>query len=370
MENKYISFGPCFCGLCNVIMSYEIAFAISYITKRKIILPPKTWISHIEKFVDIWEIFDKDVVTSEFDCVEFEDVPEIRDNIDLIKGDKSYTQNIGKFVEEFYDVKLLNEKNDPDLLYNCDIVFSDQHYSTQDFRNFLGCIKKRKVMYLNFPNKFIHFEGNLLGSFWYHVYPGNSIERDKLKRKINKSFRYKKKYYDMSENVTKKIGEYNALHIRRGDFLYARSSDYLNSVDSGEKILEKILPIISNDIPLYIATDETNLDFFEPIKKSYKVYFYRDFGYNLNNLESAALEQVICSNAEYFYGSWFSTYTKRINVMRGCDGKRVADWMAYNYIPPPSAIPKLDTAFPWNFVEDCRWHWNYSWHPQWTFEEK
>lgn len=366
MENKYISFDPCFCGLCNVIMSYEVAFAISYITKRKIILPPKTWLSHIEDFVDIWEIFDKDVVKSEFRCVEFQDVPEIRNNIDSIKGDRSYTENIVRYVEGVHQVEFINEGNKNDSLCGSHLVLSAHQYNTQDFKDFVG---KRRVFHLSFSDKFIHFPDNLFGSFWYHVYPGNSFKRDDLKRKINKSFRYKKRFYDISEQVTKKIGEYNALHVRRGDFLYSMSNDYLDSINDGEKILEKILPIIPNNIPLYISTDETNLDFFEPIKKYYEIYFYQDFDCDLDNLERAVLEQVICSNAKDFHGSWLSTYTKRINVMRGCDGKYAPDWKAYNYNPPISDIPKFDTPFPWNFRKDGRWHWNNSWHPQWTFEE-
>lgn len=369
MEDKYISFSPSFCGLSNVIMSYEVAFAISYITDRKIILPPKTWISHVEKYVDIWEIFDRDVVNSEFKCVELGDVPEIKENIRDIRGDKSFTQYITRYIQDLYDVKFLNEYGEPDCLYMSNVLFSGKQHNTQDFKNFIGTVSKRKIVYLNLPHRFIHFEGNLFGSFWYHVYPGNSFKRDDLKRKINKSFRYKKKFYDMSERVIEKIGEYNALHVRRGDFLSARNSDYLDSVNDGEKILEKILPVIPNDIPLYIATDENDLDFFEPIKKDYKVYFYEDFDYISNDLERAVLEQVICSNANDFYGSWLSTYTKRINVMRGCDGKYAPDWKAYNYNPPLSEIPKLDTSFPWNFMVDGRWHWCDSYHPQWTFEE-
>ena len=368
MGDKYISFGPYFSGLSNVIMSYEIAFAISYITKRKIILPPKTWISHVEQFVNIWEIFDEDIVKSEFDCVEFRDVPEIRDNLDLIKGEKSYTQNIEKYVEDLYSIKFFNSDGKNVSLCSSNLVLTKQKYATEDFKNFLGRVKRRKILCLDLPEKFIHFEDNLFGSFWYHVYPGDSLERDKLKEKINKSFRYKKRYYDISESVTKKLGEYNALHIRRGDFLLARNSDYLSSIDSGEKILEKILPIISNDIPLYIATDESDLSFFDPLRKSYKIYFYQDFGYDFNVLERAILEQVVCSNANDFYGTWFSTYTKRINVMRGCDGKPAPDWRPYNYDPPLSEIPNMYTPFPWNFREDGSWYWYLSWHLQWTFE--
>ncbi len=365
MENKYISFNPCFCGLCNVIMSYEVAFAISYITKRKIILPSKTWLSHVEKFVDIWSIFDKEVAKSEFNCVEIEDVPEIRNNINEITGERSSLQNIEKYVNNLYDVKFLNKSNENCLLYNSDIVFSSIPYNTEDFKNFVG---KRKIFYLNSPDKFIHFNENLFGSFWYHVYPGNSLARDALKEKINKTFRYKKKFYNMSETVSKKLGEYNALHIRRGDFLYCRDRNYLDTIESGRNILKKILPIIPVNTPLYISTDETNLEFFEPIKQFYKIYFYKDFNFDLDDLDRAVLEQVICSNAKDFHGSWLSTYTKRINVMRGCDGKPAPDWKAYNYNPSPEELSSINNPLPWNSRDDGMWYWNFSWHPQWTYE--
>ena len=59
MENKYISFSPYYAGLSNVIMSYEIAFAISHITGRTLILPPDCFLGVIcendkKTFVDIW----------------------------------------------------------------------------------------------------------------------------------------------------------------------------------------------------------------------------------------------------------------------------------------------------------------------------
>lgn len=365
MEDNYISFNPCFCGLCNVIMSYEVAFAISYITKRKIILPPKTWISHVEKFVDIWSIFDKEVAKSEFNCVEFDDVPEIKNNIEKINGERFSFQNITNYVKDLCDIKIFSNSNQNTVLYESSVVFSGIQHNTEDFKNFVG---KRKIVYLNFPNKFIHFDENLFGSFWYHVYPGNSLKRDYLKEKINKTFRYRQKFYDMSEIVSKQLGEYNALHVRRGDFLHTMNDNYLDSVESGRKILKKILPLIPVNIPLYISTDETNLDFFEPIREFYKIYFYKDFDYDLNDLDRAVLEQVICSNAKDFHGSWLSTYTKRINVMRGCDGKYAPDWKAYNYVPSIEETPNIDNPFPWNSRDDGLWHWNLSWHPQWTYE--
>jgi len=103
MEKKYISFSPYFSGLSNVIMSYEIAFAISYITGRTLILPPKTWLlfisegQNLENFSDIWQVFDKDLVMSEFNCVDQKDVPEFKEHLIQIRGEKSFTENIGLY---------------------------------------------------------------------------------------------------------------------------------------------------------------------------------------------------------------------------------------------------------------------------------
>ena len=73
---KYISFGPYSAGLVNVIMSYELFLAIAEITKRKVILPPYCRIDHLKnscaelEWIDIWQIFNKDILLEEFDCIE------------------------------------------------------------------------------------------------------------------------------------------------------------------------------------------------------------------------------------------------------------------------------------------------------------
>ena len=83
---KYLSFSPYFSGLSNIIMSYELLLSIAYITKRKVILPPDVWMLFHSKcynhndwkkkdYVDVWEFLDKDIVTKEFDCIDFYDVP-------------------------------------------------------------------------------------------------------------------------------------------------------------------------------------------------------------------------------------------------------------------------------------------------------
>lgn len=372
MGNKYISFSPYFSGLSNVIMSYELAFAISYITGRTLILPPKTWLLFISKsqniqdFSDIWEIFDKQMIKSEFDCVEFKDVPEIKMKMTSIRGDKSFTENIGSHIFDLKEI-FFGEENNLSICDNHLVVFSGEINDDQDFKDFSS---NRKILSLDFDNKFIHFENNLFGNFWYHVYPGDYKKRNELKTKINKCFKYKKKYYDISKEVKNKIGTYNSLHIRRGDFLYARP-ELFDNIDSPSNILEKTLSLLPTKTPIYIATDEKNISFFDQMRSKYEIYFFDDFKDEfgtLTDLDRAVLEQVICAESEEFYGTSLSTYTKRINVMRGCAGKSAYDWVTWDEYMSDLNFEKSKSAIPWQLNSDKLWYWTNSYHPQWTYE--
>ena len=86
---KYITFAPYRAGLVNVLLSYEVAFALSYITGRTLVLPPSTYFANgivgddyknPDNFLDIWSILDKEYVTSKINCVDFDDVSELKDS--------------------------------------------------------------------------------------------------------------------------------------------------------------------------------------------------------------------------------------------------------------------------------------------------
>lgn len=372
MENKYVSFSPYFSGLSNVIMSYELALAVSYITGRTLILPPKTWLLFISKsqnlrdFSNIWEIFDKELIKSEFNCVEFEDVPEICMMINHIKGNSSFTKNISCYVSDVKEIFFGDMKSSTISEYHT-VLYSGDIEDQQDFENFSS---DRPLLSLDFDNKFIHFENNLFGSFWYNVYPGNSEKRNELKIKINKCLKYQKKYYDLAEEVKNKIGIYNALHVRRGDFLYARP-EISEDINSPHNIMEKILPLFRCNVPIYISTDETDLRFFDRLKSVYQIYFFSDFQDKfgvMDDLDRAVLEQVICCESEEFYGTSLSTYSKRINVMRGSDKKPAYDWKSWDKYSEDLDIQKSKSALPWNLNSDKLWQWSDSYHPQWTYE--
>ena len=134
---RYISFSPYFSGLSNIIMSYEIFLSIAHITRRKVILPPDVWMLFHSKdynikdwkkkdYVDLWEIFDKDVIIKEFDCIDFYDVPEFQGKFEQLESERSYTGNISNVFNSRELMSLEFKASDH-------ILFTGENYSDKSW---------------------------------------------------------------------------------------------------------------------------------------------------------------------------------------------------------------------------------------------
>lgn len=374
MDNRYITFSPYYSGLANVIMSYELAFSISHITGRTLVLPPNCFLlflteHHRDKFIDIWSIFDRDYVDKNCNCIDFYQVPELQGKYHLFGDEKSYTNGISKVVEDVTEIKfqsISDPTKDNATTNESHIVITLSEYADSDFDDF--CQNREVLDLSNIESKFIHFENNLFGHYWYHVYPGGPEERNLLKKKINTIFKYKEIFEDIGYIVSSNIGEYNSAHIRRNDFLYCRK-DEIETLSSDLKILNKLKQYYDTSVPLYIATDEKNKSLFHLVKDEFKVYFFDDIrkylSHYLSELENTILEQIICSKSKKFYGTFYSTYSSRINIMRGLEGKQSDDFMGLNHI---SDIINTSAINPWKYKKDKKWQWCDSSHPQWKME--
>jgi hypothetical protein len=353
-------------------MSYELFLSIAAITGRKVILPPDCWMLFLSKsqnkrdYIDFWKIFDKKNLLEEFDCIEHSDVPEFAGMFSRMETKKSYTENIDQL-----DLDVKNVKFDSNTCSDTHTVFVSRKVDNIDFEKFCN---NRPVLELDFENQFLHFENNLFGHYWYQVYPGGENQRNKLKKKINKVFKYHPKFYYYADVVRQSIGPFNALHVRRNDFLDARKNE-ITCVNAPNKLLNMIecLPFVDHSLPLYIATDEQDRSFFDKVNEKFDVYFIEDFEYDfgddfeVDDLNIAVLDQTICSQAENFFGTYLSTFSKRINIMRGLEGRQADDYMGVNYIPDRPA-EDLNDVFPWKKMNDQLWHWNSSSHLQWMRE--
>lgn len=352
MEEKYVSFDGWWGGYSNIRMTYELVAAISVITNRTIILPPNLYClflsEHNDKstFFDMWKTLDIEAFKKQFKCVHYEDVPEYT----ALENDVHYFSGVDKvakcilFGGEYKDWGVQTGIFDNQVMA-CNI--SDK----EDFNKFS---KGRNLINLNCEDKFIHFPRNLFGHFYYHVYGDGPTQRNIIKEKIKKGIRYRKEYEYLADDVRDIIGDYNAIHIRRNDFLAVRKETAVPQLNT---LLEDIENRIPTDLPLYIATDEKDKSLFNFLKEKYKIYFLENFHFGLQGHETLMVDQLICSKAKIFLGSKFSTFSDYINVLRGYSGNR----MDFHREGTNFLMPSLYyDRFPWE-VE------NYSWDKIWDF---
>lgn len=109
-------------------------------------------------------------------------------------------------------------------------------------------------------------------------------------------------------------GDFDSFHIRRGDFQFKTTR-----IDAQE-IYDNVHDVLTENKTVFIATDERNKSFFDPLKKHYDVVFLDDFMDELKGVNSnlfGMIDQLIASRGNVFIGCWFSTFTGYINRLRG-----------------------------------------------------
>lgn len=109
-------------------------------------------------------------------------------------------------------------------------------------------------------------------------------------------------------------GDYHSFHVRRGDFQFKQTRIEAEEIYKNTK--EELMP----NSTIFIATDERDKKFFEPLKKHYNVWFLDDFNDALKDVNSnyfGMIDQLVASRGQIFFGCWFSTFTGFITRIRG-----------------------------------------------------
>jgi len=117
-----------------------------------------------------------------------------------------------------------------------------------------------------------------------------------------------------AENNPDSKGQFDSIHVRRGDFQFKMKRV------SAEIIYNQIKEKILEGATLYIASDERDKSFFEPIKEKYKVYFLDDSKYLIKGMNTnyyEILDQLVASKGRTFFGTCYSKLTGYIMRMRG-----------------------------------------------------
>lgn len=131
-------------------------------------------------------------------------------------------------------------------------------------------------------------------------------------------------------------GGYSAMHIRRGDLQYKKvkipAKEWWNNTKE----------IWKEDEIIYLATDERNRTWFNPLARKRTIRFLDDY-WDLADLGSldpnymGMIDTIVASRARAFAGTWFSTFSGYINRMRGYHGLSMMDsW--YSFLSRKTAL--------------------------------
>mmetsp|Transcript_20688 Transcript_20688/g.57448 ORF Transcript_20688/g.57448 Transcript_20688/m.57448 type:complete len:678 (-) Transcript_20688:278-2311(-) len=118
----------------------------------------------------------------------------------------------------------------------------------------------------------------------------------------------------VSKVTNGKTREFISFHIRRGDFQFEDTRIGI------EDIMANTQDLIPSGSVIFIATDERNLKFFDPMRKKYDLLFLKDFKDDLKGVNSnyfGMIDQLVASRGSKFFGCWHSTFTGYIMRLRG-----------------------------------------------------
>ena len=156
------------------------------------------------------------------------------------------------------------------------------------------------------------------------------------KRLVRDLLHYKDEIYCAAGKIIKALEDdatstFSSLHIRRGDFQYKEAK--LSAQEWYNNTKELWQP---NEV-LYIATDEQNKTWFDPLAQHYELKFldnYKEIA-GLDKLDDSFLgvvDTIVASKGRLFVGTWFSTFSGYINRMRGYHGLSMKD-SYYSFLP-------------------------------------
>lgn len=129
------------------------------------------------------------------------------------------------------------------------------------------------------------------------------------------------------------------MHVRRGDFQYKQM--HLSAEEMYQNNTRRAIP---DGRTVFIATDERNKTFFDPLARKYNVLFLDNFTHLITDISPnyyGMLDQLVASRGTVFFGAYFSTFTGYINRLRGyhaqkAQGERYKEGFidSYYYVPP------------------------------------
>jgi len=375
-QRRYVTFEPDRGGWNNIRMSLEIVIVFAAATGRTLVLPPDTPFYLLSKnaeskkrkkhhgFADFLDL-ENEALRKKVDMISMEEFlkREGKNAGESNSEEKMFTipggsqgEKIWKAAEQcLYVAKsdrpcdmiynfLKSEAYVPELqagrdclIFDLDKQPSKAFYTDAEIFDLMPEAEQEKVKQfcdrrnpIFFGNELasaplIHFHAGekhhrLLNHFYTFLYFTDTKLDHFFKRFVRDFLHYTdtiwcaagKVIQLLEEESTKLAGNgkpsFSTMHVRRGDFQYKKvkitAEDWYNNTKD----------LFQQNEIIYIATDEKNRTFFQPLQKHYNVRFLSDFSdsASLNELDPnlmGMIDTIIASRGRLFVGTWFSTFT-------------------------------------------------------------
>jgi len=370
-KRKYLTFEPDGGGFNNIRMSMENIFVVAAATGRTLVLPPPQEVyllsSHRRKFDEFFPIYSEsfkkrvEVITSEeFFAKEMEkggylevDDESMREKLlNLSKGCEKMKKNPHScwVIDEFLQKRGLTAQVKDSK--NC-LIFDENAFkrgpsavtSPMTLRSIGKFCEGREPLYYGSDMAdpgILHFQTSdygdyrILNHFYSVIYFTDPAVDNYYKRFVRDFIHYHDnifcaagKIIQLLQDEGKQLGHevdeegaggYSALHVRRGDLQYKEvmisAEEWYNNTAKLWRQPKEIL---------YIATDERNRTFFDPIARHHDLRFLGDYfeKVGLEKLDSSLMgmvEILVASRGRLFVGTWHSTFSGYIMRLRGYYG--------------------------------------------------
>jgi hypothetical protein len=234
----------------------------------------------------------------------------------------------------------------------------------------------------------LHITTQGLGNYSTCFYLDDQRRRDVVE--LMGRVRPKRPYLDAADRIVAGLGTYNAIHIRRGDFLdneLARRRISRAATVNGREIVSNLASRMDRDDLLVICTDgRAGEEVFGPIQQHFRHAVFldrylredpgvRDLVAGLprgGEAVDALLTQLVAAAARTFAGTNFSTFTGLIHRMRGFADPHAEVLYCYDDFLSPlvqfqcgAFLPVDDGPFTWNRVRYPVSPDAYSWMREW-----
>jgi GDP-fucose protein O-fucosyltransferase len=378
---RYFTFEPDPGGWNNVRMSMESIFVMASAMGRTLVLPPKApfYLFGIGKenarsFASFYDI-SKEAFQNKVKVITMTDFfeQEARDGglLSFLSQEERvelksvaetciYKDNSPIYCDNLYKhLRKIGYQPPVGASKQC-FVFDHDVFEGQDISDDLKervdrfCGKERYPVFYNqtiHEPRLIHWDASaaegdgvtgfrLLNHFYSFLFFTDPVVDNFYKRFVRDFLHYKDSLYCAAGKIVHALNvegkEWSTMHVRRGDLQYKEVKI------SAEEWYDNLKEVWKEGEILFIATDERNKTFFDPIKKYHELRFLDDFWdvAKLDELDPYLLgmvDTIVASHGRTFSGTWFSTFSGFINRMRGYLGYSSMDsW--YGWLPRKEVV--------------------------------